>query len=126
VPLTQSYKDWIEVGPPIPAGKYDVYIHYDGELILHLYRIFEQPFGVLAYPNPLKASEELTIQANSKIRKIEIFDINGVQQKLPIRYTPYLAPLTPYYISGFKKAGIYILHIYFDDHTVETIKIMVE
>jgi len=132
IPLTQSNSDWIEVGPPIPSGRYDVFIHYNDEEILHLYRIFDQPFGILISPNPLNKLEELSIQSQGKtIKRIEVFDMNGVLQKLPIRIdalvgTTQAVRLHGAYVSGFKSSGLHILHIYLDDHTVETIKIIVE
>jgi hypothetical protein len=127
--IPQSNKSWIEVGPPIPAGKYGVYIHYESQEILYLERIFEQPFGISAYPNPLRVSEELTIDSKEKIRKIEIFDGNGILQKLPIRHTSAVAERSqsaPYHISGFTKQGVYVVRIYLEDQTIETIKIIVK
>jgi hypothetical protein len=118
--LPQSNKDWIEVGQPVPAGKYNVSIHYGGQQILYLERIFDKPFGISAYPNPLNMAEELTIEATGNtVKRIEIFDATGVLQTLPIRRTPLQ-------ISGFCRSGIYILQIYLEDQTVETIKIVVK
>jgi hypothetical protein len=126
--LPQSNKDWIEIGNPIPAGKYNVSIHYGGQEILYLERIFDRPFGVSAYPNPLKTSENLTIQTdNRNIKRIEIFDANGTLQNLPIRKSAVETGCTPsLQINGFKKTGMYILQIYFDDNSIETIKIVVK
>jgi hypothetical protein len=125
--LPQSNRDWIEVGPPIPAGTYTVSIVYNGAEILFLERTIDEPyFGVLAYPNPLNLSDELNVEAHTTIRRIEI-SINGVVQKLPIRVTD-----KGYAISGFSTPGVYILQVhllnpsYFGMNSVETIKIVVQ
>ncbi len=138
--LPQSNKDWIEVGQPIPAGKYHVSIHYAGKEILYLERTFDKPFGISAYPNPLNKSQELTVEGyGNRIKRIEIFDMNGVLQKLPIRanigdggpvgaqnFVPLRTPQqTPLHI-GFKTAGPYILQIHLDNQTIETVKIIVK
>ncbi|MCL2028252.1 MAG: hypothetical protein FWG79_07170 [Bacteroidales bacterium] len=142
--LPQSNKDHIEVGSPIPAGKYNVSVHYGGMEILYLERIFERPFGISAYPNPLHIAEELIIESvGNAIRRVEVFDANGVLQKIPIRLGTGVGAYcirpandcdqcqqgvcnTPLRISGFKNPGMYILKIHFDDHTVETLKIIVK
>ena len=120
--LPQSNQSWIEIGNPIPAGRYHVSIHYDGREILFLERIFESPFGVSAYPNPLNMAEELTVEAvGNAIKRVEIFDANGMQHLLPIRITA-----TGYAIGGFRAQGVYVLRMYLEDHSsVETLKIVV-
>jgi hypothetical protein len=119
--LPQSRKDWIEVGPPIPAGKYQVWIVHEGDTISYAERDFDDPFfGVLVYPNPLNMSEELNIEAHTTIRRIELF-LNGVLQKLPIRITD-----KGYTISGFTVPGVYILQVLLENQNVETIKIVVQ
>ena len=144
--LPQSNKDHIEVGTPIPAGKYNVSVQYGGREILYLERIFDRPFVATphSYPNPLHIAEEFTIESTGKaIKRVEVFDVNGVLQQMPIRIGTGVGAYcirpandcdqcqqgvcnTPLRISGFKNPGMYILKIHFDDHTVETLKIIVK
>ncbi|MCL2028039.1 MAG: hypothetical protein FWG79_06065, partial [Bacteroidales bacterium] len=142
--LPQSNKDHIEVGTPIPAGKYNVSVQYGGREILYLERIFDRPFGISAYPNPLHIAEEFTIESTGKaIKRVEVFDVNGVLQQMPIRIGTGVGAYcirpanncdqcqrgvcnTPLRVSGFKNPGMYILKIYFNDHAVETLKIIVK
>jgi hypothetical protein len=125
VMLTSSNMDWIDVGTPIPAGTYSVRIIYNNEEIAFLQRTFEKPFGISAYPNPLRASEELNIEAyGSEIRRVDIFDMKGVLQKWPIRVVRENGVVKALRATP-QQSGLYILQIHLDNQTMETLKIVV-
>jgi hypothetical protein len=124
VRLPQSNRDWIEpdFGNTISPGRYSVSV-ISGEFeILYLERIVdEQQSRVTAYPNPLNMLQELTIQTDSEIRYLEIFDMGGVQHKLPIYKSAKSAV-----VKDFKKNGVYIFRIHLEDNTIQTLIILVK
>jgi hypothetical protein len=135
--LPQSSGDWIEIGNPIPAGKYGVSVMYSNQEFLYLERIFDRPFGAASvFPNPLSVGETLTVETHNcaslqtNIERIEILDVNGVLQKNQIRKNAGVIVkaqhAVPLQIDGFKTRGTYFLRILFDDHSVETLKIVVK
>jgi hypothetical protein len=126
VMLPSSNIDWIDVGTPIPPGAYSVRIMYNNEEITNLQRTFERPFGISAYPNPLRTSEELNIEAyGSAIKRIDIFDINGVLQKFPIRVVREKGVVRALRATPLQ-SGLYILQIHLDNQTMETLKMVVK
>jgi hypothetical protein len=124
--VPQDNKDWIEIGLPIPAGKYHVWIVYDGDSS-YAERTFEDEFfgvSLSAYPNPISLSDILSVEAHTKIEDVEI-TLNGVWQKTENRRISEKS----FEISGFKVPGVYILRVIFeqqfDKPNVESIKIVV-
>ena len=117
--LPQSSGYWIDVGSPIPAGRYSVSVHYAGAEILFLERTFSQPFGVSASPNPINISDELTVEAyGATIERIEVFDMNGVLLNTIVGDNMS--------VVGFNIPGIHILRIHLDNQIIETLRIVVQ
>ena len=116
--LPQSSGYWIDVGSPIPAGRYSVSVHYAGVEILFLERIFSQPFGVLASPNPIGVFEELTIETHgTNIERIEVFDMNGVLLNTIICDKARV---------NFQTTGVHILRIHLENQAIEILRIVVQ
>ncbi len=143
--LPQSNKDWIEVGEPIPAGKYSVSAHHQGSEILYLERTFDKPFGVSVYPNPVTNGQLVIIVRHSRESgnppnqgiagqvpndgetAIKIFDMNGkcVYMAKP-NSTSSIVNSTFIINVSHLPAGTYILQIHTDNQPAETLKIVVQ
>jgi hypothetical protein len=126
--MDHSDRDWIEIfgAPPIPKGTYNVSVRdRNNREIYYLQRIFDHDFGiapVLAFPNPVRMEEELAVRANLKINRIEVYDIKGVRQY----FVSIREIIDGRAIHGFRAQGLYLLRVYLEDQTVETVKILVK